>query len=404
MFLDKVEITIKAGNGGNGHTSFHRDKITQRGGPNGGDGGKGGDVIFVGTTNVDNLIDFRFTKNYKAQDGEHGRPGRKDGCDGKPVTIRVPLGTKIFKKTEDGDELLLCDIMEESQQFVALRGGGGGRGNTHFATARRQTPNFSQRGLVTDVYTVVLELQCIADVGLVGFPNVGKSTFLSIVTRANPKIGNYPFTTLHPNIGVLNTGGSNIVLADIPGLIEGAHQGVGLGIDFLRHINRTRLLVHIIDDVSQIEVINNELERFSADLMKKPKILAQNKIDEFDKIKGCDFYISCATREGVDDLIKEIIKQVQKLPKITTSEAVATLEIAVDKNAFEIMVDDEGVYNVVGPMVDNLIRGVVLSDTESAAYFHRRLEKSGVIAELKRFGMVEGDTVQIADAQFTWQD
>jgi GTP-binding protein len=404
VFVDKVEITIKSGNGGNGHTSFLRDKNTQRGGPNGGDGGKGGDIVFVGTTRTDNLVDFRFTHTFKAQDGQSGSDGNKTGKNGQDLLIPVPLGTKIFKKIPPDTLALVCDITQDGQKFTALRGGGGGKGNAQFATARRQTPNFSQKGHQTAEYSVVLELNCIADVGLIGYPNVGKSTLLSIITRANPKIGNYPFTTLHPNIGVYSRGNQTIVFADIPGLIEGASDGVGLGIDFLKHINRTRLLVHMIDDESQIKVIKNELERFSSDLIKKPRILVQNKIDCTERIPNCDFYISCATREGIDELMTHIANQVALLPKPPESQIETTLQEEVDKNAFDVLVNDDGVYVAKGALIDNLIRGIVLSDTESAAYFHRRLDKSGVIAALKGLGMCDGDTVQIADTQFVWKD
>ncbi|MDR0461849.1 MAG: GTPase ObgE [Christensenellaceae bacterium] len=400
MFIDRVEIKIKAGNGGNGHTSFLRDKNTQRGGPNGGDGGKGGDIVFIGSTRADNLIDFRYNHEFKAEDGINGRPMNKSGSNGKDLEIHVPLGTKVLNM--DGG--LLADIVEKDQKYLALRGGGGGQGNAKYATARRQTPNFSQHGITTAMHTVVLELNCIADVGLVGFPNVGKSSLLSIVSRANPKIGNYPFTTLHPNIGVYSKGSQTIIFADIPGLIEGASNGVGLGIDFLKHINRTRLLVHIIEEESQIQIIKKELENFSSDLVKRPRILVQNKIDVNEKIKGCDFYISCATREGIDELMNHIAKQVSLLPKPNESQTTAILEVAIDKNKFEVFVDAEGVYTATGPMIDNLIRGVVLSDTESAAYFHRRLDKSGVIEALKNLGMIDGDTVQVADTQFIWRD
>jgi len=239
MFIDKVEITIKAGDGGNGHTSFLRDRNTQRGGPDGGDGGKGGDIVFVGTTQTDNLVEFRFVKKFIAQNGVNGRPNNCTGAMGEELLIPVPLGTKILNETNH----LLADIVTEGQKFTALRGGGGGRGNARFATARRQTPNFSQSGIKTIAHNVILELNCIADVGLVGFPNVGKSTLLSVVTRANPKIGNYHFTTIHPNIGVYTaSSGANVILADLPGLIEGASTGTGLGIDFLKHVNRTRCL------------------------------------------------------------------------------------------------------------------------------------------------------------------
>ena len=429
MFLDKVVIHIKAGDGGNGHTSFHRDKMTMRGGPNGGDGGRGGDVIFVGTTRVDNLIDFRFVKNYKGEDGTSGRPGRKDGPFGKAIEIPVPLGTKIF----DSSGNIVADITNDGEQFVALKGGAGGRGNAHFATSRRQTPNFSQTGIKTKEHTVTLELNCIADVGIIGFPNVGKSTFLSIVTRSNPKIGNYPFTTLHPNIGVLASQrdhgakiGGSVIFADIPGLVEGAHEGRGLGVDFLKHTARTRLFLHMIDisaqegrdPFSDFEIINRELGLFSDELLQKPQIIVLNKIDSATTEQVKDFKskikpylknkkvftISCATREGVDELLAFVCEQVAKLPRVEKTLAEKTLDITEDKNEFFVDIDEDGAFVVSGPMIDNLIRGVVLTDTESAAYFNRRLIKSGAVGALYKAGMQTGSTVRVKDIEFIWED
>jgi len=427
MFLDKVQISIKAGSGGNGHTSFLRDRQTMHGGADGGDGGKGGNVVFVGSTRVDNLIEFRYTKKFVATDGGNGEPRNRHGKDGTDCVIPVPLGTRIYKihaEEAEKEPELLADITKEGQEYLALHGGSGGRGNWHFMTSRRQTPNFSHDGVKTTEYNVLLELESIADVGLVGFPNAGKSTFLSIVTRANPKIASYPFTTLYPNIGVLNYSGGNLILADIPGLIEGASEGKGLGLDFLKHINRTRLLVHMIDVAEtdgrkadeDYRVINNELAKYSADLTKKPQIVVLNKIDaanperlkEIEKVlkteAGKVYKISCATREGVDELVKQIIFSVSKLPKTQASETFAELEDHIDKNAFNVSCDEEGIFHVTGPMIDNLIRGVVLSDTESASYFHRRLQKSGVIKELRNIGLENGATVEIAGTTFEWQD
>ena len=417
MFIDKVKISIKAGDGGSGHTSFLQDRQTQRGGPDGGDGGHGGDVVFVGSMREDNLIEFRYKTKFVAENGYPGRGANRTGANGKDIEIPVPRGTKILKV----GGLLIADITEEGQRFVALHGGAGGRGNARFATSRRQTPNFSQTGVKTAVYEVVLELNCIADVGIIGFPNVGKSTLLSIVTRANPKIANYPFTTLHPNIGVYSGGGQTIFLADIPGLVEGASQGVGLGLDFLKHINRTRLLIHMIDisetdgrdAIEDYKTINKELAAFSSELSKKQQIVVLNKTDCADEARiqrfisesGVPnvFQISCAARQGIDELMKFVASEIVKIPKNLAALPDAELEEIINKNSFTVTFE-EGVFVVSGPMVDNLIRGVVLSDTESAAYFHRRLESGGVIEELKRNGMKQGDTVKIADTSFIWTD
>ena len=421
MFIDKVKITIKAGNGGNGCTSFYRDTRTMKGGPDGGDGGRGGDIVFYGSTRVDNLIDFRFTKKFEAENGGNGMTTMKNGKGGKDKEIAVPLGTKIYK----ADGSLVADITTDGQQFVALRGGGGGAGNAHFATARRKTPNFHHTGIKTEMYEVTLEMECIADVGIIGFPNVGKSSFLSLVTRANPKIGNYPFTTLHPNIGVYSNNGKTIVLADIPGLIEGAAEGVGLGTDFLKHINRTRLLVHVVDAsesdgrdaISDYHIINRELSNFSENIIDKPQIVVLNKIDavdperfnqiksEFKKLVDSKvFEISVAARLGIDELLEHIVTEVDKIEKPKQSFIEGVLENIVDKNEFHVDVDDYGLFHVTGPMVDNLIRGVVLTDTESRAYFHRRLQKSGVVDALRELGLCDGDEVQIANMRFEWWD
>ncbi|MCL2755896.1 MAG: GTPase ObgE [Firmicutes bacterium] len=422
MFLDKVTITIKAGNGGNGHVSFFRDKMTMHGGPDGGNGGKGGDVVFVGTTREDNLVNFRYTKKFFAGDGVNGGKRNMYGAGGVPMLIPVPLGTRVYKLLEDGKEgkELLADIVKEGQEFRALRGGAGGLGNAAFATAKKKTPNFSQTGIVTKPYQVRLELNTIADVGLVGFPNVGKSSILSVISRANPKIGNYHFTTLHPNVGITNILDKNMIVADIPGLIENASDGVGLGHDFLRHVMRTRLLVHVVDiaqvdgrcAVEDFEVINRELGNFSDELGKKPQIVALNKCDvadaknisAFKKKYGKKykiFEISAATNDGVKELFKETAIMLQDIPRPDVAVPFATLEERVDKNEFHVRVEN-GEFIVEGPMIDNLIRGVVLSDTESNYYFQRRIVDSGIVDELKKQGMKQGDTVHIKDIEFEW--
>jgi len=407
MFLDKVDIMIKAGDGGKGHTSFHRDKMTMRGGPDGGDGGKGGDIIFIGTTRADNLIEFRFKKKFHAVAGKPGGTRNCSGKGGEDMIIPVPLGTRIYKE----GKTLVADITKVDQTFRALVGGAGGRGNAHYATAKKQSPNFSQTGVITKEHKITLELYSIADIGLIGFPNAGKSTLLKAVTRANPKIANYPFTTLHPNIGVANVHGSNLIIADIPGLIEGASKGAGLGHQFLKHINRTRALIHVVDisesegrdALKDYEIINNELASFSQALADKPQIIALNKIDiaTKDQLKKLEkaHKISAATHEGVAELMAAAYALIAKLPPREECEVTAILEEPVDKNQFEVTRNGNE-FTVTGHLVDNMIRGIVLDDTESFAYFQRRLEQSGINAELKRLGICGGNVVHIANMEF----
>lgn len=421
MFIDKVEIRIKAGNGGNGHTSFFRDKMTMRGGPDGGDGGKGGDIVFVGSSSSDNLVEFRFTKKFYAKDGINGGTRNKAGANAEDLKIPVPMGTKILNEKSE----IIADIVEKGQEFRALRGGAGGKGNAFFATSRKQTPNFAQTGVKTKEYAVTLELSCIADVGLIGLPNVGKSTLLSVISRANPKIANYHFTTLHPNLGVVvprEKGRKSFIVADIPGLIEGASEGAGLGHDFLRHIDRTRLLVHLVDisghegrdPIEDYKLINNELVKYDPVLAEKTQIIALNKSDiDYEKVaafknavKGVKvFVISAATRQGIDDLLNAVAIELENLPHTEAVKFFAQLEEKSDKNQFDINVDrdeDSVCFTVAGPLIDNLIRGVVLSDTESNAYFQRRLVDSGVVAALREKGLQNGDTVCVADIEFEW--
>lgn len=418
MFVDSVDITIQAGCGGAGVATFYRDTLTMYGGPNGGDGGHGGDVIFVGTNNLDNLVDFHYHQKFKAGDGANGQGGNKTGADGQDVIIQVPLGTKIL----DEDGKLLCDITAIGQKFLALKGGAGGFGNTHFATASRQTPNFAKTGVKTQPYHVRLELNCIADIGIIGYPNVGKSTLLSVISRARPKIANYQFTTLYPNIGVSQVNGQNLLFADIPGLIEGASDGVGLGIDFLKHIARTRLLLHVID-IAATEgrdpyhdylVINRELKKYHADLENKKQIVVLNKIDSATEAQIQNFKtkldakipvfeISALNHTGLQALLNACLQTLNTIPKPEPLLVETVLEQKIDKNQFMVS-GGNGTYQVTGPFIDNLIRGVILDDTESNRYFQRRLVQQGVIAELKKIGLVDGDTIQIAGHFFTYTE
>ncbi len=418
MFIDSVNITIQAGCGGTGAATFYRDTLTMFGGPNGGDGGHGGNVIFVGTNNLDNLVDFHYNQKFKAGDGENGQGGNKTGANGQDVLIQVPLGTKIM----DENGKLLCDITTIGQRYLALKGGAGGFGNTHFATASRRTPNFAKTGVKTKPYRVKLELNCIADIGIIGYPNVGKSTLLSVISRARPKIANYQFTTLYPNIGVSQVHGHNLLFADIPGLIEGASDGVGLGIDFLKHVARTRLLLHVVDiaategrdPYSDYQIINQELKKYHADLENKKQIVVLNKIDSaseeqikaFKSKLGKDvpvFEISALNHTGLQDLLNACLQTLNTIPKPEPLVAETVLEDKVNKNEFFVS-GGNGTYQVSGPFIENLIRGVVLDDTESNRYFQRRLVQHGVIAELKNIGLVDGDTIQIAGHFFTYSE
>ena len=332
-FVDHVKITVKAGNGGNGSTSFHREKFVINGGPDGGDGGKGGDIRVYADPNMHTLLDFRFRSKYTAENGEDGKSNRCRGRRGEDLTIKVPVGTVIL---DDLSDRVMADMDQPGENRLLLHGGKGGWGNQHFATSTRQAPNFAKPGIKTEIKTLRLELKTIADVGMIGYPNVGKSSILSVVTSARPKVGNYHFTTLTPNLGIVRRYGKDFVLADIPGLIEGAADGAGLGHDFLRHVERTRLLLHVIDisgsegrdPVRDLEQINSELQRYG-DLAQRPQIIVCNKMDipgaqyHLERVKsvadhmGCSvFPVSAATHQGFDDLIDETVRKLDELPPV----------------------------------------------------------------------------------------
>lgn len=424
MFLDIAKIKIQAGNGGDGAVSFHRTKLTMTGGPDGGNGGRGGDVYFVAKNDLSTLYSFKFKTKFKAGDGERGGKQLCSGKDGEDLFIAVPCGT-VVKDAKSGK--VLADLMEENKPVRILRGGGGGRGNNFYATPTRQSPHFAQTGEKTKMFEVVLELKTIADVGLVGYPNVGKSTLLSTITNARPKIANYHFTTLTPNLGVVDYYGNNFVIADIPGLIEGASEGVGLGHEFLKHIERVRLIVHMIDISSfegrdpkdDYEKINKELENYSKVLAKLPQIVVltktdllleedlEEKIEEFSKglKKGTVVVpISSITRKGLDELKKEIWKKLEKLPKSKPIEVEEFELDARDKTSLEIIKEEDGGYRISGGLIDSLIRGVVLDDMESFAYFQRRLKQDGILDKLHEAGAVDGDTIRIKEVEFVLTD
>ena len=420
MFLDYVKIFIKAGNGGNGAVSFHREKYVPNGGPDGGDGGNGGSVVFVADKNLTTLIDFKFKKHFRAENGASGAGRNCTGKSGEDMIIKVPAGT-VIKETSSGK--VLADLFEDGETYKALVGGRGGKGNARFAHAQRQAPGFSQLGETTEEHQVTLELKTIADVGLVGFPNVGKSTLLSVLTSAKPKIANYHFTTINPNLGVVEMYDDSFVIADIPGLIEGAGEGAGLGHYFLRHIERVRLIVHIVDisgsegrdPVEDYFKIRKELAVYSEKLAATPEIVVASKADlpveegaleRFEKETGKKpFVISALARQGLDELLAAIKSKVDELPppERIAVDADATLE-SRPEGGFEIIRREDGAFEVVGGLVDYLARNVVLSSYDSFAFFQKVLKDRGVIDALIQKGMKEGDTVVVADAEFEWVD
>ena len=423
MFTDYTKIIIKSGDGGNGAISFRREKYVAAGGPDGGDGGKGGDVYFKVDKDKNTLIDFRYNKKYKAQNGENGSGGKCNGKYGEDIYIGVPIGT-VIKDAETGK--VVADLSEPDQVELVLKGGKGGKGNSHFATSTRQAPRFAQDGENGDEKEIILELKLLADVGLLGFPNVGKSTFLSTVTDAKPKIANYEFTTLEPNLGVVKSkSGDSFVIADIPGIIEGASKGVGLGLQFLRHIERTRLLLHLIDvsgesgrdPVEDFKIINQELKEYSEKLASRMQILVATKIDSMqdneciEKLKQLAnensikiFQISSVTGEGVKELLDYVSKILKTLPK----EEIVDIEDKViytlkDEIPFEIERKD-GIFIVTGKAVERLMGRVNIHDNESLYYFHKELSKLGVDEKLKEMGIKEGDIVKISDYELEWEE
>ncbi|MEG2584028.1 MAG: GTPase ObgE [Oscillospiraceae bacterium] len=425
MFSDIARIFIKAGDGGNGAVTFHREKYIASGGPDGGDGGKGGSVIFIADKNISTLMDFKYKRKYIAENGGNGRDSNCSGKMGEDLEIKVPMGTLV--RDADTNKVII-DLREDGERFAAAKGGGGGWGNSHFATSTRQVPRFSKPGTPGEERMVTLELKIIADVGLLGFPNVGKSTFLSIISDARPKIANYHFTTLQPNLGVVDMGeGAGFVVADIPGVIEGAHAGVGLGHEFLRHVERTRVLLHIVD-VSGIEgrdpledfrTINRELELYSPKLAKKPQIVLANKsdipsfYDNFDNFKkeleemGYKvFEISAATRKGIKDVVNYTYEQLKVLPTTELEDDYEILDLEEERrNEDTITVTRvDGVFVVEGLRARKIVGSTNLGDYESLQYFQRALIKSGIIAKLKKAGINEGDTVHIYGAEFDYVD
>ena len=424
MFVDYAKIVIKSGDGGDGAATFRREKYVAAGGPDGGDGGKGGDIYFRVDPNENTLIDFRFTKKFKAENGQNGSGNRCFGKSGEDLYVNVPRGT-VVKDAETGK--VIADLSEPDQVELILKGGRGGKGNCHFATSTRQAPHFAIDGEKGKEKELILELKLLADVGLVGFPNVGKSTILSRVTKATPKIADYHFTTIDPNLGVVKTEyGDSFVLADIPGIIEGASEGIGLGIQFLRHVERTRLLLHVLDiagtegrnPVEDFNKINEELKKYSEKLSNRKQIIVANKIDSLQddenmrnieniaKEKGLElFKISAVTGEGLNELFNHVAKVIKTLPKeeIVDSEDRMVYTLNDDKDEFTVTrINDE--FIVEGPAAERLMGRVNIGDNESFAYLEKMLKKMGIEDELKRKGVKEGNTVKILEWEFEWYE
>lgn len=423
MFSDRARIFIKSGKGGDGHVSFRRELYVPDGGPDGGNGGRGGDIIFEVDKGLNTLGDFRHNSKYIAQSGEEGGKKRCSGKNGESLVIKVPEGTVIL---DDESRKVIADMSNGNMRETILKGGRGGKGNMNYATATMQAPQYAQPGQDAQELWVRLELKVIADVGLVGFPNVGKSTFLSRVTNARPKIANYHFTTLNPNLGVVDlNGGKGFVIADIPGLIEGASEGVGLGHEFLRHIERTKVIIHIVDaastegrdPVADIKAINKELENYNPELLKRPQVIAANKIDAIyddgtgnnpvDAIReafepeGIKVYpISAVTGSGVNELlyaVKELLDNMDQEPIMFEREFDMDSIMDNSNEAFEVSIDENGVFVVQGPRVDRMLGYTNLESEKGFSFFQRFMNQSGILDELKNLGVSEGDTVRVGE-------
>jgi GTP-binding protein len=428
MFADRARVFIKSGKGGDGHVSFRRELFVAAGGPDGGDGGRGGDIIFEVDKGLNTLVDFRHVRKYVAESGEDGGKRRCHGADGQDLVIRVPEGTVIY---DDESGKVITDMSGDNQREVILKGGKGGLGNMHFATSTMQVPKYAQPGQPAQELWVRLELKVIADVGLVGFPNVGKSTLLSHVTNARPKIANYHFTTLSPNLGVVDLDGSNgFVMADIPGLIEGASEGVGLGHEFLRHIERTKVIIHLVDaastegrdPVEDIYKINAELEAYDPSIMERPQVIAANKIDSIYEEEGVEnpierlrkefepqgimvYPISAVTGQGLKELlyhVNDMLKQVDDKPVVFEKEFDVN-EIRIDENlTYEITRDEDGGFRIEGPKIDKMLGYTNLDSEKGFQFFQKFLKETGILKDLEEAGIQEGDTVRMYGLEFDY--
>lgn len=422
MFVDYVKIRLKAGDGGDGSRSFRREKYIPDGGPDGGDGGRGGSVYFKVDKDQNTLQRFRHNKLYRAEDGKAGAGQKKNGKSGEDLTVLVPKGTVILNT----EGKVIADISEDDKETLILKGGKGGLGNVHFKNSTRRAPNFAIAGEKTDEVEVILELRSLADVGLLGFPNAGKSTFLSVSTKARPRIGDYPFTTLTPNLGVVeNVRGKSFVIADIPGIIEGASNGAGLGLKFLRHIDRCKLLLHVVDStgiegdpVEKVKILNDELKKYSDKTGLKKQILCINKIDvnneenikaleEYAKAENIEYFkISGATNTGINELLEHVAKRLEELPKeeIEITDTIYKLD---ESEGFKIHIEEkkgEKVFILSGKTVERLLGRINVNDNESMHYFHMMLERLGITKALKAKGIKEGDTINILDYFFEWYE
>lgn len=427
MFVDRAKISIKSGKGGNGCVSFRREPFVPEGGPDGGDGGRGGSVIFEASGSCRTLMDFKYRKKYEAEPGEDGMKKKRYGKSGADLIIKVPAGTVIIDELTG---LVIKDLVKDGDRVTAVKGGKGGKGNVHFKNSVRQAPNFAEAGGAAVERSVILELKLIADVGLVGFPNVGKSTFLSVSTSARPKIGNYHFTTKVPNLGVVSMGDYDFVMADIPGLIEGAHSGSGLGLDFLKHVDRTKVLIHIVDvagsegrdPVSDFDLINGELEQYSERLARKPQIVAANKSDicedetNIERLrahaeeKGYRFLtMSAAQNRGVREVLNAAVRALSELPEENEEQTgffeLRSPEEEPDYRTVYTSYDEQsGVYTLRGKQLDKIFDSTNFNDYESLRYLYRYIEGRGAMEELKLLGIEDGDTIKIRDFEFEYSE
>ncbi|MCD8239293.1 MAG: GTPase ObgE [Clostridiales bacterium] len=425
MFVDRVKIHIKGGKGGNGCVSFYRAKYITHGGPDGGDGGKGGDVVFVADSGANTLMDFRYKRIFKAENGCDGEKRNRSGADGADVVIKVPAGTII---REANSNKVMADLTKPGEKKIIIKGGRGGRGNQHFATPTRQAPRYCEAGKESKEYDVVLELKLLADVGLVGLPSAGKSTILKMATNANPKIAAYHFTTLSPNLGVVRQYGRDFVLADIPGLIEGASEGVGLGHDFLRHVERTKVFIHVVDaaalegtdPVENVRLINEELRKYKEELLDRPMIIAANKMDlpgsqeNFERLKETFeaegmkvFPVSAAMNQGIGEILDECGKVLEDFPDdIVFAEEYDEFidDVSEDMSVFTVTEVEKGYFLVEGAGVERMIGYTNIENEQGFAFFQKYIREKGIVDALKEKGIKDGDTVRIYDLEFEFFD